>query len=147
MKHYQNGMHGVYLAAAELTRRGLIVSPTLRNAPVADLLVTDPQGKRAWSVQVKTNRGRMPYWLLSEKSKTIASPSHVYIFVTLEGKAGPEYLPVGSEYVASHIDEEHRQKSSFYSFDRRNLQPGCWGWEIFGIEGALADGSAAGSGS
>lgn len=87
----------------------------------------------------------MPYWLLSEKAKITASPNHVYIFVTLEGKTGPEYLPVMSEFVASHVDEEHRENSTFYSFDRRNLQPGSWGWEIFGTNGASAEGAASGS--
>ena len=131
MKNYQAGMHGVYLAAAELTRRGLIVSPTLRNAPVADLLVTDEDGKRAWSVQVKTNTNKASFWLLNERAKSISSPSHIYIFVNLEGKGCPEYLPVKSECVASHVDEEQRPNSTFHSFDRKNIKPGCSGWEIF----------------
>lgn len=58
---YLSGMHGVYLVAAELTRRGLIVSPTLRNALAADLLATDQDCKMTWSVQVKTNTGRTPF--------------------------------------------------------------------------------------
>ena len=34
------GMTGVYLTAAELSKRGFIVSPTSRGAEGADLLVT-----------------------------------------------------------------------------------------------------------
>jgi hypothetical protein len=48
------GMRGVYLVAAELTRLGFIVSPTSRSARGADLLVTDQECQKAWSVQVKT---------------------------------------------------------------------------------------------
>lgn len=131
MKHHQAGMHGVYLAAAELTGRGLIVSPTLRNAPVADLLVTDQDGKRAWSVQVKTNTNKASFWLLNKGAKSISSASHIYIFVNLKGKGCPEFFPVKSEWVASHVDEEHKPNPAFYWFDRKNIKPGCSGWEIF----------------
>ena len=37
------GMIGVYLTAAELSKRGFIVSPTSRGAEGADLLVTDQE--------------------------------------------------------------------------------------------------------
>jgi len=40
-KHQLTGMRGVYLAAAEIAARGMIVSPTSRSAAGADLLVTD----------------------------------------------------------------------------------------------------------
>jgi hypothetical protein len=64
-KGIMNGMLGVYLAAAELTQRGLIVSPTSRSSRGVDLLATDQSFKRAWSVQVKTNGKRATYWLLN----------------------------------------------------------------------------------
>ena len=38
---YITGMRGVYLVAAELSKRGFIASPTSRGAQGADLLVTD----------------------------------------------------------------------------------------------------------
>ena len=42
-KQQQTGTRGVFLVAAELASRGLIVSPTSRNSFGADLLVTDEQ--------------------------------------------------------------------------------------------------------
>jgi hypothetical protein len=54
------GVLGVYLVAAELSRRNFIVSITSRGAAGADLLVTGQQCKKAWSVQVKTN-SRVPH--------------------------------------------------------------------------------------
>lgn len=50
-----SGMRGVYLVAAKLSERGFIVSPTLRNAAGADLLVTDQKCRKAFTVQVKVN--------------------------------------------------------------------------------------------
>jgi hypothetical protein len=44
------GMQGVYLVAAELTKRGLTVAPASRSAFGADLLVTDDRCKKTWSV-------------------------------------------------------------------------------------------------
>ncbi len=63
-KHQMTGMMGVYLTAAELTRNGLIVSITSRNARGADLLATDQFYKRTWSIQVKNQR----------KAKSILAP-------------------------------------------------------------------------
>jgi hypothetical protein len=48
-------MQGVLLVAAELSGRGLIVSPTSRSAKGADLLITSQECQKAWSVQVTTN--------------------------------------------------------------------------------------------
>jgi hypothetical protein len=132
-------MRGVYLVAAELTRRGLVVSPTLRNASGADLLATDPECRRAWSVQVKTNTDRNPCWLVGERAKTTASPSHVYVFVTLEGKQGLEYLAVSSGFVASHVDEDQHKSGTFFSFDRRKLEPNYDGWKIFQVPEPSSD--------
>jgi len=53
-KHQLTGMTGVYLVAAELSKRGFIASPTSRSAQGADLLVTDTDCKRSFAVQVKT---------------------------------------------------------------------------------------------
>ncbi|WP_130229165.1 hypothetical protein [Bradyrhizobium sp. Leo121] len=54
-KGQMTGMLGTYLAAAELTQKGLVVSITSRNARGAHLLAADQEYKRTWSVQVKTN--------------------------------------------------------------------------------------------
>jgi hypothetical protein len=50
MQTQLTGMTGVYLAAAELSHLGFIVSPTSRSARGADLLVTDQGCRKAWSV-------------------------------------------------------------------------------------------------
>jgi hypothetical protein len=98
------GMQGVYLVAAELTRRGLVVSPTSRSAFGADLLVTDQKCKQAWSVQVKTNFGRPGFWLLNKHSHKTKSDSHVYVLVNLGLKNPPQKrLPPDFYVVPSRI--------------------------------------------
>ena len=73
------GMIGVYLTAAELSKRGFIVSPTSRGAEGADLLVTDQECQHVYTVQVKTDSGGT-FWLLG-KNKIKISRTHIYVFV------------------------------------------------------------------
>ncbi|MBI5612912.1 MAG: hypothetical protein HY942_07595 [Gammaproteobacteria bacterium] len=132
-KQQMTGMRGVYLVAAELARLGFIVSPTSRSAIGADLLVTDQECKRAYSVQVKTNASTFNFWLLSEKSKKLVSSSHIYIFVNLR-KDGEivEMYPVPSREVSKKMTISKQGKSTWYSFwlkDARRFQNK---WNIFG---------------
>lgn len=131
-KAYLTGMLGVYLVAAELSRRKLIVSPTSRSAAGADLLVTDEACRMAWSVQVKTNRKAAGFWLLSKSASTLRSPSHIYVFVNLRGDARPDYIVVPSEYVADHIKTTTRSTgSTWYAFHRKDRPHDGEGWETF----------------
>ena len=82
-KSQMTGMLGVYLVAVELTKRGFIVSPTSRSAAGADLLVTDQDCCKAFSVQVKTDQTKSGFFLVGKKAKTAVSPSHIYVFVKL----------------------------------------------------------------
>lgn len=135
----QSGMQGVYHVAAELTHLGFIVSVTSRNAFGADLLVTDQQCRRAWTVQVKTNRQRMTFWLLNKHAKEIKSPTHVYIFVTLKENQRPEFHVVPSEEVAQHVYVQSTKSGVWYSFDRSDLKPSTEGWEVFGEAGPIPE--------
>jgi len=96
-------MRGVYLAAAELARRGFTVSPTTRSAAGADLLITDDSCRNAYSIQVKTITGGRDYWLLNSKAGAIASDSHLYLFVDIRDREHTvEYFIVPSKKVSKH---------------------------------------------
>jgi hypothetical protein len=56
-------MAGVYLVAAELSRRGFIVSPTSGSAHGTDLLTTDLRARRTYAIEVKTNARTFGFWL------------------------------------------------------------------------------------
>ena len=132
-KQQMTGMRGVYLAAAELARLGYIVSPTSRSAIGADLLVTDQECKRAYSVQVKTNASTFNFWLLSEKSKTLVSPTHIYIFVNLrkDGETVEMYL-VPSREVSKKMTTSKQGKSTWYSFWLKDAKRFQNKWKVFG---------------
>src|SRR6266436_3387772 len=99
-KQQMTGMLGTYLAAAELTQKGLIVSITSRNARGADLLVADQAYKKTWSIQVKTNGKPTTFWLVNKDYKELQSPTHIYLFINLRGTERPDYYIVPSGVVA-----------------------------------------------
>jgi hypothetical protein len=126
------GMLGVYLVAAELSRLDYIVSPTSRSAAGADLLVTDHQCTKAWSVQVKTNRKAAKFWLLSRSAKELTAPSHVYVFVNLKGDQRPDYVVARSADVARSIKHKTSTTGSeWFEFRRPDNLNGDEGWAIF----------------
>lgn len=130
-------MLGVYLTAAELTKLGFIVSPTSRSAFGADLLVTDQGCKRAWSIQVKTNRKVAAFWLLNPRVGEVYSDSHVYVFVNLKGDMRSEFFVVPSTHIA-RIHRVERQgnptkPSVWYSVYKKDIPDYAEAWvKVFG---------------
>lgn len=126
-KRQSTGMTGLYLVAAELSTRGLIVSPTSRSAQAADLLVTDGECKRAYSVQVKTNLSAFGFWLLGKSTKDVHSKTFVYALVNLK-PSGPEFFVVPSKVIA----EKMRPSSVFHQIDLKEVRGFQNRWDIFG---------------
>jgi hypothetical protein len=132
-KGQMTGMLGVYLVAAELSRRGFIVSPTSRSAAGADLLVTDQSCNKAWSVQVKTNSGKATYWLMGAHAKRMYSESHMYVFVNNANGEKPEFIVAPSNYVSKKIGSEVSPKGNEWSwFTAADRLSENEGWEQFG---------------
>ena len=98
---YTKGMAAVYYAAAELSERGYIVTTTARNAPKVDILVTTPDMKKTFNVQVKTTTHS--YWIIKDAKKAV-SPNFLYIFVKFKGKQKPDFYIVKSTKVARNIN-------------------------------------------
>jgi hypothetical protein len=115
-KNHLTGMQGVFLTAAELSRRGFIVSPTSRSAKGADLLVTDEKCRRAYSVQVKTNSTARRYWLLKKGALKEVSRTHIYVFVQLVGNGvQAEFFVVPSKVVKKRMFRGRFGKDMWYS--------------------------------
>lgn len=131
-KAQMTGMRGVYLVAAELSRRGFVVSPTSRNAAGADLLVTDQRCRRAFSVQVKTNARTFNFWLIGKPARDAVSRSHVYVLVNIKDSRTKghqvEYFVVPSARLASlasfKSDWPHVRRDKVESFKDA--------WSVFG---------------
>jgi len=131
-KNQMTGMCGVYLVAAELSKHGFIASPTSRSARGADILVTDPDCTRAFSVQVKTNAVGSSYWLLSQHGKKMVSPTHIYVFVNLyqEGNRA-DFFVVPSKVVAKKMGQQKQGENIWYWLMREDAEPFQNKWDIF----------------
>ena len=131
------GMQGVYLVAAELTRRDLIVSPTSRSSYGADLLVTDQKCIRAWSVQLKTNAGHPNFWLLNRHSTETKSASHIYVLVNLGQRKptrDPVFYVVPSRVLAARMRPTPPRGSTgsiFYAIYRDEVLKYKGRWTVF----------------
>ena len=127
------GMRGVYLVAAELAKLGFIASPTSRSAFGADILVTDQECKRTYSVQVKTNKSIFGFWLLNEKSQCLKSETHFYCLVNLRDKKNLiEYFIVPSEVVCNKMKIEKRNGgTTWYSFSYNDAKKYQNKWSLF----------------
>jgi hypothetical protein len=102
------GVAGEYFVAAELSRRGYVASLTLRNTRGIDILASNVEATKSVGIQVKTNSGRKPKWLLSEKADRDIAENLFYVFVNLNGTDVPEYYIVPRAVVADHVREGHK---------------------------------------
>jgi hypothetical protein len=126
-------MRGVYLVAARMVAHGLIVSPTSRSAFGADLLATNADCSRAFSIQVKTNRKPASFWLVSEKALELRARSHVYVFVNLRAADNDhEFYVVPSRAVAEGVKLAHRENSTWFAFYRRDAVRYRDKWRLVG---------------
>jgi hypothetical protein len=126
-------MAGVYFVAAQASLRGLIASPTSRSAMAADLLITDSECRRAYSVQVKTNRATFGFWLMGKRCQDMVSPALVYALVNIR-KECVEVFMVPSTVVAKRIkvsEANRTRKQTWYSLYRNEIEDYRDGWDIF----------------
>lgn len=103
------GVTGEYFVAAELSRRDLIASITMRNSPGIDILATNLKAKRTVTIQCKTSRSSTKGWILSDKAEDFTPKNHFYVFVRL-GAAddSPKYHIVPAKIVAKYVSSRHQ---------------------------------------
>ena len=91
---FLTGMRGEHIVSAILSRRGFIVATTPKNAPEADLLISDSTCENVYSIQVKSGKGGS-FWLLNKNVRNVVADTHLYVFV----RFGDQFArPVPTEY-------------------------------------------------
>lgn len=75
------GAAGVHYVASELSIRGMIALPTIRNTAGYDLLVLSTDGKRHANLQVKTSHKSVSCWPLPSPDKVRAGENDYYVLV------------------------------------------------------------------
>ena len=76
------GIAGVHYVAAELSRRGLIALPTIRNTAAYDIIVITPDGKKHANIQVKTSlKEKTKFWRMPPAKEVRTMPNDYYVLV------------------------------------------------------------------
>lgn len=105
-----SGIAGEYFVAAELSRRGYIASITLRNTKGIDILASNSTATRQIAIQVKTNQGSKPEWVLSKEAEIFHANNLFYMFVNLRSSEGrPDFYIVPSKSVADFVRKDHQE--------------------------------------
>jgi hypothetical protein len=100
------GAAGVHYVVSELSLRGLIALPTIRNTAGIDILVSDTDGSNQANLQVKTRSSQEDYWPTSYPEKCLQGPLSFYVFVQyiVEERKFEAFLDTGAN-VARRIAE------------------------------------------
>jgi|GEM_PF-757217 len=87
------GTAGEYYVCAELCRRGFLALLTPKNNPLFDVVVTDQDGSRSVSIQVKTRsvHNTQGWKLGTDISKGYAPPSLFVVLVNLNASGLPDF--------------------------------------------------------
>jgi len=131
----RNGMRGVFLTAAELSKYGYTVAPTARNSAGADLLVFTPANARAFSIDVKTNARRANFWLVGPHACERISDSFYYVFLNIVQKKDAErfdFYVVPSKVVAEKVLIQKGPKHTFWAFELKHAERFQDRWKVFG---------------
>jgi hypothetical protein len=121
------GIAGVFHVAAELSMRGLVALPSIRNVKGADILVADPDGKRFAFLQVKTSQYKVTFWPVGEGAREWTGDNCFYAFVRRVHGGFEVFLERASVVAREAVDAENK------ALARGNKK---WGlaWPISGMD-------------
>lgn len=75
------GIAGVHHVASEVSRRGMVALPTVRNTAAYDLVVLNVAGTKHANVQVKASSKRVGFFPMPPPEKVRAGPRDIYVLV------------------------------------------------------------------
>ena len=103
------GAAGVHHVVSELSLRGLIALPTIRNTAGVDIIVANKEGTWHANLQVKTSRSRVNFWPVSTKFAEWVSPNNFYVFLRFESKENRFKVFMESSENVAHLVAKGRE--------------------------------------
>ena len=107
------GAAGVHFVVSELSLRGLIALPTIRNTAGVDVIVTNKSGTWQANLQVKASRSRVGFWPIGKRYNEWVGTNNYYVFLRYDEKAQAfEVFLESSAKVAEAVDSgrEHEKE-------------------------------------
>jgi hypothetical protein len=86
--HALIGAAGVYHVVSDLSRRGMIALPTIRNTKGYDIIVTNPTGTKRANIDVKTSQKRVGFWPMPSSRVICHGPHDYYVLLRWLESAG-----------------------------------------------------------
>ena len=122
------GIAGVHYVVSELSRRGMVALPTVRNVAAYDILVANVLGTRHANVQVKASLRPVSFWPMPAHDKVRAGPKDFYVLVRwLPKKEEFEgYMLSGRQAREEVLNEHKRQAKRIKKAARGVFFPALW---------------------
>lgn len=101
------GNSGVHWVVSELSLRGLIALPTMRNTAGIDIVVTNQEGSWHANLQVKTSKKKVKFWPIGTRYKELKGKRNYYVFLRyLKDESCFEAFLKAADKVVSQVDKE-----------------------------------------
>ena len=119
------GIAGVHHVVSELSRRGLLALPTVRNTAAYDVVVITPDGRKHANIQVKSSSKRVLFFRMPPSARMRTGPRDFYVLARwLKNERRYEcFMLTGREAKEAVKHEERWQRSRRRSGHRKGLNP------------------------
>jgi hypothetical protein len=117
------GAAGVYYVASELSRRGLIALPTIRNTAGIDLIAANKKGTWHANIQVKTSSMKVAFWPVGQGYQQWQKENDFYTFVRyLKNESRFEVFLESADRVSQQLSQYVRREKEL---GHKDWAP-CW---------------------
>lgn len=108
------GIAGVHYVVSELSRRGCIALPTIKNTAAYDIIALNCEGTRHANIQVKTSSKYVPFFPMPDALKLRCGPRDFYVLVRWieKQKKYQAFLLTGRQARSAVMDSFRRQLPS-----------------------------------
>jgi hypothetical protein len=119
------GIAGVHHVVSELSRRGLIALPTVRNTAAYDVVVVTADGRRHANIQVKASSKRALFFRMPPSLRVRTGPRDFYVLVRWLPREHryEEVMLTGKEARLEVARREKVQRARIRRRRRRSLVP------------------------
>jgi hypothetical protein len=119
------GISGVHYVVAELSRRGMVALPTIRNTASYDIVVVTPRGDKHANIQVKASSKRTSFFPMPSVEKIMVGRRDYYVLVRWleDTKQFEGFMLTGREARRSVQETLAWQRSNIRKGTRRVLFP------------------------
>jgi hypothetical protein len=116
-RKYQTQWIAQFFAAAELTRRGYLVSITLGNAKFTDLMVETP-GNQHFSIDVK-GQSTKSYWIIKPPENDRDDQYFILVYAPRDLTESPQYFILNSDDIIEEL-KQNQGRARQAEIDRGN---------------------------